>query len=98
MMAATPITDSTETSPTPISSPHIMCRVRRTPRLIPSVIDRVMHMPGVTETKKKVGINRARMAGSIQLDTTHLHMTRAGNHENGTGLTQPSQLYHIFRG
>jgi len=76
MTAATPITDSTDTRPTPMSSPHIMCRVRRTPRLMPRVIARVMHMPGVTETKKNVGINSARMAGSIQSDTLHLHGNR----------------------
>ncbi|MNH22836.1 hypothetical protein D3C79_827080 [compost metagenome] len=77
MTAATPTTDSTETKPTPINSPHIMCRVRRTPRLMPRVIARVMHMPGVTETKKNVGTNNARMAGSIQSDTLHLQANNA---------------------
>ncbi|GKQ66892.1 hypothetical protein KAM344_20570 [Aeromonas caviae] len=72
MTAATPTTDNTETRPTPTSSPHIMCKVRRTPRLMPRVIARVMHIPGVTETKKNVGIKSAKMAGSIQSDTLHL--------------------------
>jgi hypothetical protein len=39
---------------------------------MPRVIARVMHIPGVTETKKNVGIKSAKMAGSIQSDTLHL--------------------------
>jgi hypothetical protein len=33
--------------------------------VIPMVRARVMHIPGVTETTKKVGINKIKTAGSI---------------------------------
>lgn len=63
-MLATPITAAVATNATPMSSPIIIHRVRRTPMLIPRVMASVMHMPGVIETKKKVGINTASKAKS----------------------------------
>jgi hypothetical protein len=56
IMAAIPTTDEIATKATPISSPHIKCNDRFTPMVIPIVMDKVMHIPGVIETKKKVGM------------------------------------------
>ena len=64
MSEATPTTAAMDTRPTPRSSPHIIHSVRFTPTVIPNVIERVMHIPGVAETKKKVGIKRARLGNS----------------------------------
>ena len=56
-IAATPMIDADATSPTPSSSPGIIHRVRFTPIVIPSVMERVMHIPGVRETRKNVGMS-----------------------------------------
>ena len=67
MSAATPITTKMATKPTPMSSPNIIHIVRRIPTVIPKVSAKVMHMPGVTETKKKVGIKAKSKALLINL-------------------------------
>ena len=64
MIPATPNTAAMATIATPMSSPIIIHMVRRTPMLMPRVIANVMHIPGVIETKKKVGIKTARTAKS----------------------------------
>src|SRR5690554_2134079 len=55
MTVATPIADVAATIPTPVNSPAIIHIARRTPTVIPSDKARVIHMPGVTETRKNVG-------------------------------------------
>ena len=67
MIAATPTTEESATMATPISSPAIIKKVRLSPTLMPKLIAKVMHIPGVTETKKKVGINNAMIEKSIAL-------------------------------
>ncbi len=60
-MAATPITEAVATKPTPMSSPYIINRVLLSPILIPILKDNVIHIPGVIDTTKKVGIKIARI-------------------------------------
>ncbi|CAH1546477.1 hypothetical protein THOG05_70125 [Vibrio rotiferianus] len=43
--------------------------MRRYPILIPSVKARVMHIPGVIDTKKKVGMNMVNKAVFIVTDS-----------------------------
>ena len=70
-----PTTESTETRPTPMSSPHHVQGTAH-PQAHAQVIARSAHA-GVTETKKNVGTKSAKMAGSIQSDTLpHLQVTR----------------------
>ena len=52
----------------PKSSPAIIHRVRRYPILIPNVRARVIHIPGVIETKKKVGMNMVSKAVFMNID------------------------------
>ena len=58
MMAETPMTDAIATIVTPNNSPHIIHKVFRIPIDIPRVMAKVIHIPGVIDTMKKVGINR----------------------------------------
>ena len=54
-VAATPNTAAAATKPTPTSSPDIIHKVLRTPMVMPMVNAKVMHSPGVIDTKKNVG-------------------------------------------
>lgn len=56
MKVATPTADVAATRPTPSNSPLIIHIARRTPTVMPSDNASVMHMPGVMETTKKVGM------------------------------------------
>ena len=68
------MTTDMATKPTPISSPNIIHMVRRIPTVIPKVKAKVIHIPGVTETKKKVGIRANRKAVLINF----IHIIKAG--------------------
>ena len=56
IIVATPITEESATIPTPTSSPAIILNVLLSPMLIPRLIDRAIHIPGVSDTRKNVGI------------------------------------------
>jgi hypothetical protein len=53
------------TSATPSTSPAIIQAVRRNPTVMPRVIARVMHMPGVAEISSMVGRNSSSLVRSI---------------------------------
>ena len=57
MNVATPTAAAVATRATPTSSPAIIHRARRTPMVMPNDNASVIHMPGVMDTTKKVGMN-----------------------------------------
>ena len=65
MIAAIPITDAIATIATPKSSPHIIHKVLLIPMDMPSVIAKVIHIPGVRLTIKNVGMNKLNKVKSI---------------------------------
>lgn len=69
MIVETPMTDAVATIATPINSPHIIHSVFRTPIDMPKVIAKVIHIPGVIDTIKKVGIKRLSKAKSNNVIT-----------------------------
>jgi len=69
-MAATPKAAEQATTATPNSSPHIMYIAFFTPIDIPNVNASNIHIPGVMETKKKVGINSDKNANDIVNSTS----------------------------
>ena len=69
MMAETPTTDAIATMATPNNSPHIIHNVFLIPIDMPSVMAKVMHIPGVIETIKKVGIKRLSKVKSNNTDS-----------------------------
>ena len=64
---AIPNTEATATVATPNSSPYIIQNVFLTPMVIPKLMAKVIHMPGVMLTIKNVGIKILSKVKSIKV-------------------------------
>jgi hypothetical protein len=81
-MVATPSTDAAATVPTPTSSPTHIQAVRRTPTVIPRLSESIMHMPGVSDTRKKVSRkseNVAEVMVEMAFESAPAHMGPRGS-------------------
>ena len=85
------MTDDIATMATPINSPHIIHNVFLIPIDIPSTIAKVIHIPGVIDTIKKVGINRLTKVKSNNQHTQHNN----DNNDNNTDFINKPQLTQL---